>query len=238
MVQKNMNKRNQIAHFYNVIAKEKISNRKIPLVVQLMNWTKVWSPDRNEVIYDLMKKGDRCLDVGVGEGKLLLLAQNKFIHTYGIDISNIRIKNLKMRKEYATSSLSTQSIEDKTVFKNNFFDAITLVAVLEHVFDPNHVLQEIRRILKPGGTLYIEVPNIGWVYPRISLLFGHFPITSTDPGFDGGHIHYFEKHNLTKLLRENSFTVEHITCSGFLSRFRNVCPGLLGGDLIVTVRKK
>lgn len=233
-----MNKNRQLKDFYNLIAKEKIVNKNVPFVVQLMNWTKAVSPDRNEVIYDLMRKEEKYLDIGVGEGKLLLLAQNKFIHTYGIDISNIRIKNLKTRKEYAVSSLSVQSIEDTTSFKNNFFDAITLVAVLEHVFDPNRVLQEIHRILKPGGRLYIEVPNIGWVYPRMSLLFGHFPITSTDPGFDGGHIHYFEKHNLTKLLRENSFIVEHVTCSGFFSRFRNVCPGLLGGDLIVTAKKQ
>jgi 2-polyprenyl-3-methyl-5-hydroxy-6-metoxy-1,4-benzoquinol methylase len=233
-----MTSQNQIADFYNVIAKEKILNKNVPLVVQLMNWTKAWSPDRNEVIYGLMKSGGRCLDIGVGQGNLLLMAKNKCIHRYGVDISSIRIRNLKKKKEFHTCNLSVQSIENKTTFKKNFFDVITMVAVLEHVFDPNRVLQEIRRILKSGGRLYIEVPNIGWIYPRLSLLFGHFPITSTDPGFDGGHLHYFEIHNLTTLLQENNFIVEHVTCSGFLSRLRCICPGLLGGDLIITVRKK
>lgn len=43
-------------------------------------------------------------------------------------------------------------------FKNNLFDSIICQAVLEHVENPNQMISEIKRVLKPQGFLYIEVP--------------------------------------------------------------------------------
>lgn len=203
-----------------------------------MNWTKPFSPDRNEVVHSLIQKSGRMLDVGVGEGWQLQMCASRFSSLYGIDISPLRVSHLRKEKALKKAKLSTQNIEDGTRFQSNFFDTITMVAVLEHVFDPHLTLDELYRILKKDGELILEVPNIGWLYPRFSLLFGHFPITSTDPGFDGGHLHYFEIHNLSQLLNEHGFEIEKITCSGFFSIFRNWYPSLLGGDLIVRVVKK
>lgn len=232
-----MSKKN-IRRLYDKIAALKIKKKPTYNIVKLMNWTKPFSPDRNEVVHSLIQKSGRMLDVGVGEGWQLRMCASRFSSLYGIDISPLRVSHLRKDKASKKAKLSTQNIEDGTRFQSNFFDTITMVAVLEHVFDPHLTLDELYRILKKDGELILEVPNIGWLYPRFSLLFGHFPITSTDPGFDGGHLHYFEIHNLSQLLNEHGFEVKKITCSGFFSIFRNWFPSLLGGDLIIRVVKK
>jgi len=45
-------------------------------------------------------------------------------------------------------------------FSDSFFDAVTCIAVLEHVFNPPNVLNEIHRVLKPNGFLIMQVPNV------------------------------------------------------------------------------
>lgn len=226
-----------IQELYDQIAEMKINRKPEYTVVKLLDLTKPFSPDRNEVVNSLIQNKGTFLDIGVGEGKQLSMVENKFKNRFGIDISPVRIKHLKSQKHLKNVNLSTQNIEEGTNFKTGQFDTITMVAVLEHVFDPYKTLREIHRILKQNGELILEVPNIGWLYPRISLLMGRFPITSTDPGFDGGHIHYFEIHNLAKLLEECGFRVQITTCSGFFSKFRKIYPSLLGGDLIMRVVK-
>jgi 2-polyprenyl-3-methyl-5-hydroxy-6-metoxy-1,4-benzoquinol methylase len=227
----------QIQEFYERIAEKKIRQKPQYTVVKLLEMTKPFSPDRNEVIGSLITESGKMLDIGAGEGKLLRAHTHRFRSLYGIDISSKRIQHLQKDPAFKQVKLSVQNVEEGTHFRSNFFDTVTLSAVLEHVFDPHAALDEIYRILRPGGELILEVPNIGWLYPRISLAFGHFPITSTDPGFDGGHLHYFEIHNLTRLLKHHGFAIETITCSGFFSVWRHVWPSLLGGDLILRVVK-
>lgn len=58
--------------------------------------------------------------------------------------------------EYATTDVV--GIGEKLPFQSNAFDAVFSFAVLEHVKNPFECAQEIIRVLKPGGTLYIQVP--------------------------------------------------------------------------------
>ena len=228
----------QVQDFYEHIADMKIHHKPQYTIVKLLNMTKLFSPDRNEVINSLITQKGRMLDIGAGEGHLLHTNVDRFRESYGIDISKKRIDHLQKDSVLKRVKLSVQNVEEGTTFKNNFFDTITMVAVLEHVFDPHAALDEIHRILRAGGELILEVPNIGWLYPRISLFFGYFPVTSTDPGFDGGHLHYFEIHNLVSILKQHEFSIEKITCSGFFSKWRHIWPSLLGGDLIIRAVKK
>jgi len=229
---------NHIAKFYDSITKYKVEKKPTYSIVRIMNMTKRFSPDRNEVAASLVQNHGNLLEVGVGDGYLINTLKSKVKKAYGMDISKLRIQQLKKNVELKQVELSVGNIEEKTQYKSNLFDTVSMIAVLEHVFDPHAALEEIRRILKNGGELIIEVPNIGWLYPRISLLLGRFPITSTDPGFDGGHIHYFEIHNLTKLLAEHGFAITHVSCSGLFSKFRCFYPSLLGGDLVVRAVKE
>ena len=86
--------------------------------------------------------------------------------------------------------------------------------LLEHLADPMGALVRIRRLLRPGGFLYLDTPNIAKYTRRLKLLFGRFPSTaSRDEGlttYDGqpvdlhdeGHLHYFTYRSLSRLLVE------------------------------------
>lgn len=228
----------QIQEFYERIAEKKIRHKPQYTVVKLLDMTKPFSPDRNEVINSLITQKGRMLDIGAGEGYLLRANTSRFQKLFGMDISKKRIQHLRKDSALRKVKLSVQNVEEGTTFQSNWFDTVTLAAVLEHVFDPHAALDEIHRILRVGGELILEVPNIGWLYPRLSLLFGYFPVTSTDPGFDGGHLHYFEIHNLSAILKQHGFSIETITCSGLFSKLRNIWPSFLGGDLIIRATKK
>jgi len=58
------------------------------------------------------------------------------------------------------------------------FDAVVMTEVYEHLRDyPVHSLEEVRRVLRPGGTLYFTTPNAAYLMNRIRLLRGMSPAT-------------------------------------------------------------
>ncbi len=91
------------------------------------------------------------LDIGAGTGHFLDLAQkNKWIVT-GIE------PNLGARTMAAEKGISFA--ENIQSLANNSFDVITMWHVLEHVYDLDEQIKELKRVLKPDGVLVIAVPN-------------------------------------------------------------------------------
>ncbi|MBN1446042.1 MAG: class I SAM-dependent methyltransferase, partial [Candidatus Omnitrophica bacterium] len=85
-----------------------------------------------------------------------------------------------------------------TSFPDNFFDAVTMHAVLEHISEPIDALKEVHRILKEKGELIISVPNI-WNWERI--LFGKFWWAWDIPR----HLWHFSPVSLKRLLKKAGF---------------------------------
>ena len=98
------------------------------------------------------------------------------------------------------------------------------------------------RVLKAGGYVIAEVPNICYIIRRIHILLGKLPITSNkynwqNIGWDGGHIHYFTMRKFCWLFHQQGFEIKIKTGAGFLAIFRNWWPSLLCGDLLVKAQK-
>ncbi len=80
------------------------------------------------------------------------------------------------------------------------FDVVTLWHVLEHVLDPERYIEEIHRLLAPGGRLIIEVPNFqSWTrrYTGLDWL-------GLDPDY---HVHFFTPEALTAALKKHGYKV-------------------------------
>jgi len=55
-------------------------------------------------------------------------------------------------------------ITQKLPFRNNSFDTVILSDVLEHIPNPSEVIAEVKRILRPNGTILINVPFFYWIH--------------------------------------------------------------------------
>lgn len=99
--------------------------------------------------------GGLLLDVGFGNGSFLKLASEMGWNAEGIDfdpeaVEAARAQGLNVR---------CASAEDLSAEKNQY-DVITLSHVVEHVHDPIGLLRDLYRLLKPGGWLWLETPNL------------------------------------------------------------------------------
>jgi len=150
--------------------------------------------------------GYRALDIGCGEGLFGSLAKDHFRHICGIDCSPAVLKTARSK---GVDALMADLDERHLPFNNDSFDWISCLDVIEHVFDPEHLLNEIYRVLHRNGTLILTTPNIRFIdFINPLLLKGVFPKTSQDSGsYDGGHLHYFTFRDIKKLLSNAGFTV-------------------------------
>ena len=92
-------------------------------------------------------------------------------------------------------------------FENAAFDVVILSAVLEHLYQPNDTLREIARVLRPGGALFVDVPNEEGLYFRVGNLYqrlrGRNWVVNTAPTFSPFHLFGFGPHSLRKLLHKH-----------------------------------
>src|SRR5262249_58712495 len=70
------------------------------------------------------------------------------------------------------------------------FDGLVLSDVLEHVYDPRTVLEQYLRFVKPGGRVFVSVPNAVVWTNRLMLLLGQVRYTDTGV-MDRTHIRFF-----------------------------------------------
>ena len=78
---------------------------------------------------------------------------------------------------------------------------ITALDVIEHVIDPESLARECFRVLKHGGAILINTPNIQyWKHLHQLVVAGIFPHTSGDPEvYHGGHVEFFNRRDMEKI---------------------------------------
>ncbi len=155
----------------------------------------------------LIAPGSRVLEVGCGAGfetrRLLEHAE-----VIGLDISPLAVA--AARQAVPRGRWACGAADVGLPFAHASFEAIYCCEVIEHLLDVRRALEEMRRVLAPGGLLFLSTPYHGMVKNLALALLGferHF-----DPV--GPHIRFFTVRSLTKLLRESGFRVEGVRCLG------------------------
>lgn len=110
-----------------------------------------------KVILRIPSERALILDVGSGEGRILVPLVEQGIRVVGLDPSSILLKDCK--EVLRTKGLSTdlvRSIGECLPFRDDLFDIIICAATLEHLFSPELFLKEAKRVLKNGGVICIK----------------------------------------------------------------------------------
>ena len=139
----------------------------------------------------------RLLDIGCGSGGFLKAAAEYGYDVYGQEISS---EGARIAGEKHDGRIFNKDLIDCS-FDSDFFDVITLWHVAEHVYDLKKYFNEIYRIIKPNGTLIIEVPNFNCIERKI---FNSYSIIIDAPR----HLRHFTKKTLGKFLRDCGFECE------------------------------
>lgn len=127
----------------------------------------------------------KVLDIGCGNGLLLREFVKLGWQAYGIDPS-------PWARQCAEGYEVYQSTLHGAALPDNHFDAVTNTAVLEHVAQPRGYVEEIIRILKPGGCAYFNVPNYGSLAIRLG-------VSSFRSNIPPAHANFFTHRTLRKL---------------------------------------
>jgi len=103
-------------------------------------------------------------------------------------------------------------------------DVVVFSEIIEHLVDTDAALGELRRVLRPGGTLLLSTPNLAAWFNRGLLALGVQPLFSEvslraihgRPGSEVvGHLHLFTRRALISLLTANGFRVERVAGAGY-----------------------
>jgi SAM-dependent methyltransferase len=137
----------------------------------------------------------RILDIGCSDGEFLEYAMEFGWEPYGIEISQESFSKACEKR----IMVYNQELRE-TKFPDNYFDCVTLWDVIEHYISPKQELNEIYRILKPNGKLFISTPN-----HRKGIITGKNWF-----GYNASyeHLFYFEPATLINMLISVGFKID------------------------------
>jgi len=150
-----------------------VTYTKYLLLKKITNWNK------NEVV----------LDAGCGSGRFIRLLSPFVKEMHGIDISGEALKIAKNFK--IKNAIIKKGSILKIPYRDNFFDKVICIDVIEHVKDDKKALEEMKRVVKRNGEVIVYFCH-GNLNPKI------------------GHVHSYNIQTIQKLIRKVGFKIENI----------------------------
>jgi len=144
------------------------------------------------------------LDIGTGDGLFLRFAREAGFDVFGTEISPTAVA---AAKKMHGLSVELAAIEE-TNFRDNFFEAITVWHVIEHVQNPRGLISKSYQLLKPGGFLFCATPNLNKNLSRAYFRAAHlrpFPFYSSH---GEQHVFHFTEDTLRNLVEKAGFKVK------------------------------
>ena len=160
---------------------------------------------------------DRIMDLGCGSGQFLKVAHRRgWSCCVGVD-ANSEYKDSYQNSEGIQFISSTFEGLDRGSLGSDY-DAITLWNVLEHLYDVKAIVGELKNLLKPGGLLFIMVPNARSLATRL--------IRERSATFNWKHVSHFTPDSLQRLMADHGLRCELLETA--VSEIENVKSYLSG----------
>jgi len=142
-------------------------------------------PESRRILNALPASTSSILEVGMGVGALAQAANELGYQYHAIEPSHSLADALIDRKIVSDTQVTRLPLQHATLTSMSY-DAVVMIMVLEHLMDPVAALQQCIQALRPGGTLYIEVPNSRMFAGRTRL---RRLLSMSD--FVHGHVNFF-----------------------------------------------
>lgn len=161
------------------------------------------------------KRKLKLLDAGCGDGVLLEpLTHLEGFEIYGVDYSPVRVKRARENAPQAVvqqADLTSPESLARLGFTDEFFDAIVMSQVLEHIAQDTSVLRHIATLLSTNGIFILGVPNEGCLLGRIRNKVLQPNIARTTD-----HVNFYTEKDMTQKLVQAGFVVDKVERTGFL----------------------
>jgi SAM-dependent methyltransferase len=156
----------------------------------------------------------RLLDIGCGNGKYL-----DFMRSRGWDVAGVDTgPGCAFPRDVLKIPVYNGHLWDHK-FPDDSFDVITLWFVIEHVWDPVRLMEECRRILKPGGQIIISTLNSASFEAKWFKRYWWHLLAPE-------HLSQFDPHSLGVLISRTGFEIFHLRheliCCGILGSIKNI----------------
>ena len=160
------------------------------------------------------RPGERVLDLGCGAGRFVAALRDAGADPVGVEIAEAALE--RARAVAPGADLRLLEDDGSIPLEHGSVDLVWCSEVLEHVADGAHLLQEARRVLRPGGRLLVTVPYHGRV-KAVAIALARF-----DRHFDpqGQHLRFYTRATLAGSLRAAGFEASTITTAGGLPLLR------------------
>jgi len=160
------------------------------------------------------KPGERVLDLGCGAGRFVAALRDAGADPVGVEIAEAALE----RARVVAPGADLRLLEDdgSIPLDHGSVDLVWCSEVLEHVADGIHLLQEARRVLRPGGRILVTVPFHGRA-KGAAIALARF-----DAHFDpqGQHLRFFTRASLASLLLAAGFVSPSVRAVGGVPLFR------------------
>ncbi len=172
-----------------------VEKKWLPEYIREKKWIQRNFDVRLKLLLKFAPKRGKLLDIGSHLGFFLELALRRGFDVVGLEPSEMAV-------EYAIKKLGIETkigTLDSIKFPQDHFDVVTLFHTIEHLPDPSKIVYQINQIIRPGGILVIETPNIKNVWVKI--------FRRKWRQFLPNHFYFFSRETLSKLLEKNGFKV-------------------------------
>ena len=187
-------------------SEEYFLNEYLPM--QQNNWTSSLAERADHLAlirrYAPIPARPRLLDVGCALGLMLQVAINDGWEAVGVETSQFAARYAARQTGCRIHAGTLQQAR----FEAGSFDVISLMDVIEHVPEPRQLLDEVYRILRPGGVVFLVTPNFSSLFVRLykERAYGIGPEE---------HVVYFQPKTLRQLLRTAGFINVSISTKDF-----------------------
>jgi 2-polyprenyl-3-methyl-5-hydroxy-6-metoxy-1,4-benzoquinol methylase len=160
-----------------------------------------------------LQSGSRVLDVGCGNGSLAAEFSMRGMKVTGIDLSDSGIRLARSSypgirfEQIAADCNLLRELNDEP------FDLVYSSEVIEHLYDPRSLVAGCYEATKPFGKFICTTPYHGYLKNVALSVAGKWD-HHHDPLFDGGHIKFFSRKTLSRLLSETGFRDLHFMGAG------------------------